>query len=194
MPIKAMVLAVMAKATKGDLPSIVFINNLISEPHEETEEEKALKREVLEAKKEELKKVLDSEGLECTDEIELENLATQLMTLYRIAAIMERDNHRDIESQTQKDGSIKLQLSTTNRIYNDLLKDFRADFAAFRVRLLQNKLQNKNLDYIVANDVKTALNTNQNKVTIIEKSGKIIDIDLDTKENIARKILEVVCD
>ena len=143
MPIKAMVLAVMAKATKGDLPSIVFINNLISEPHEETEEEKALKREVLEAKKEELKKVLDSEGLECTDEIELENLATQLMTLYRIAAIMERDNHRDIESQTQKDGSVKLQLSTTNRIYNDLLKDFRADFAAFRVRLLQNKLQNK---------------------------------------------------
>ncbi len=58
----------------------------------------------------------------------------------------------------------------------------------------KNKLQNKNLDFIIANDVKTALNTNQNKVTIIEKSGKIIDIDLDTKENIARKILEVVCD
>ena len=62
------------------------------------------------------------------------------------------------------------------------------------INCAKNKLQNKNLDYIVANDVKTALNTNQNKVTIIEKSGKIIDIDLDTKENIARKILEVVCD
>lgn len=62
------------------------------------------------------------------------------------------------------------------------------------INCAKNKLQNKNLDFIVANDVKTALNTNQNKVTIIEKSGKIIDIDLDTKENIARKILEVVCD
>ena len=62
------------------------------------------------------------------------------------------------------------------------------------INCAKNKLKNKNLDFIVANDVKTALNTNQNKVTIIEKSGKIIDIDLDTKENIARKILEVVCD
>lgn len=58
----------------------------------------------------------------------------------------------------------------------------------------QNKLKNKNLDYIVANDVKTALNTSKNKVTIISKSGKMVDVDIDTKENIARRILEVVCD
>lgn len=62
------------------------------------------------------------------------------------------------------------------------------------IECAKNKLKNKNLDYIIANDVKIALNTNQNKVTIIEKSGKIIDIELDSKENIARKILEVVCD
>lgn len=62
------------------------------------------------------------------------------------------------------------------------------------INCAQKKLKDKNLDFIVANDVKTALNTNKNRVTIIEKSGKIIDIDLDTKENIARKILEVVCD
>ncbi|MBQ7287547.1 MAG: bifunctional phosphopantothenoylcysteine decarboxylase/phosphopantothenate--cysteine ligase CoaBC [Candidatus Gastranaerophilales bacterium] len=62
------------------------------------------------------------------------------------------------------------------------------------INCAKKKLENKKLDFIIANDVKTALNTSQNKVTIIEKSGKIIDIDLDTKENIARKILEVVCD
>jgi len=62
------------------------------------------------------------------------------------------------------------------------------------IECAKKKLTNKNLDYIVANDVKVALNTNQNKVTIIEKSGKIIDIEHDFKENIARKILEVVCD
>lgn len=62
------------------------------------------------------------------------------------------------------------------------------------INCAKNKLSNKNLDFIVANDVKTALNTEQNEVTIIEKSGKIINIELDTKENIAKKILEVVCD
>ena len=62
------------------------------------------------------------------------------------------------------------------------------------INCAQNKLIDKNLDYIVANDVKTALNTDKNKVTIIEKSGRIINIDLDFKDNIAKKILEVVCD
>ena len=58
----------------------------------------------------------------------------------------------------------------------------------------KEKLRNKNLDYIIANEVNIALNTDKNKVTIIEKSGKIINMDLDTKDNTARKILEVVCD
>ena len=62
------------------------------------------------------------------------------------------------------------------------------------VEIAKQKLTNKKLDFIVANDVKTALNTEKNKVTIIEKSGKIVDIGLESKENIARKILEVVCD
>lgn len=58
----------------------------------------------------------------------------------------------------------------------------------------KNKLKNKHLDFIVANEIKDALNKDENKVTIIEKSGKIIDIGQDSKINIAKKILEVVCD
>lgn len=143
MPIKAMVLAVMAKATKGDIPSIVFINNLISEPHEETEDEKVIRKCAIDIVKNEIRNDLAADGLTATDEIELENLATQQMTLRRIAAIMGRKDHRDIESQTQKDGSVKLQLSTINRIYSELLKEFRSDFSAFRIKLLQQKLQNK---------------------------------------------------
>jgi len=62
------------------------------------------------------------------------------------------------------------------------------------INCAKSKLKNKHLDFIVANDVKTALNTDKNKVTIIDKNDTMIDIDLDTKENIARKILEVICD
>lgn len=143
MPIEAMVNAIMAKAIKGDIPSIVFINNMITKPAEETEEEKLAKRKVLADTQTELRNALESEGFDNINNIELENLAQQLMTIKRIAEIMGRNNHKDIESQTQKDGTIHLQLSTINRIYNDLLKDFRADFAAFRVQLLKQKLQNK---------------------------------------------------
>ena len=58
----------------------------------------------------------------------------------------------------------------------------------------KRKLKDKKLDFIVANEITTALNTDKNKVTIIDKNDKITNIDTDTKENIARKILEVVCD
>ncbi len=61
------------------------------------------------------------------------------------------------------------------------------------INCAKKKLKNKNLDFIVANDL-NALNTNTNKVTIIDKSDNIINIDTNSKENIAKKILEVVCD
>ncbi|MBQ8476780.1 bifunctional phosphopantothenoylcysteine decarboxylase/phosphopantothenate--cysteine ligase CoaBC [bacterium] len=60
-------------------------------------------------------------------------------------------------------------------------------------RLLEKakeKLHNKNLDFIVANDIETALDSENNKVTIIKKDDTMIDIGLDIKEKVARKILE----
>ncbi len=60
--------------------------------------------------------------------------------------------------------------------------------------LLENakrKLTEKNLDFIVANEIKTALDTESNKVTIIKKDGTMYDIALDIKENVARRIIEV---
>ena len=143
MPIEAMVTAVMGKAIKGDIPSIVFINNMIVKPQEETEEEKLAKQQQLNQVKTEIKSNLTNEGLTVYDEIELENLATQLMVIRRVAAIMGRDNHKDIASQTQKDGTVKLELSTINRIFDDLIKGYRADYKAFRVQLIQQKLQNQ---------------------------------------------------
>ena len=65
------------------------------------------------------------------------------------------------------------------------------------IDLIENakrKLQNKKLDFIVANEIITALNTDKNKVTIIDKNDKITNINTDSKENIAKKILEVICD
>ena len=143
MPIEAMVTAVMGKAIKGDIPSIVFINNMIVKPQEETEEEKLAKQQQLNQVKTEIKNNLTNEGLTVYDEIELENLATQLMVIRRVAAIMGRDNHKDIASQTQKDGTVKMELSTINRIFDDLVKEYRADYKAFRVQLIQQKLQNQ---------------------------------------------------
>jgi len=62
------------------------------------------------------------------------------------------------------------------------------------INCAKSKLINKNLDFIVANEISTALNTENNRVTIIDKNDTIINVEFDTKENIAKRILEVTCD
>jgi len=55
------------------------------------------------------------------------------------------------------------------------------------------KLHNKNLDFIVCNTLKdkgAGFGTETNKISIIEKSGKMINFDLKTKKEVARDILE----
>jgi phosphopantothenoylcysteine decarboxylase/phosphopantothenate--cysteine ligase len=55
-----------------------------------------------------------------------------------------------------------------------------------------SKLNKKNLDWIVANDVKRndiGFGANENAVTMISKTGKQIQIEKSSKDDIAYKII-----
>lgn len=54
------------------------------------------------------------------------------------------------------------------------------------------KLDNKNADFIIANEAKTALNTDENEVWIIDKAKNTVHINKSSKENVAKAILERV--
>ncbi len=59
----------------------------------------------------------------------------------------------------------------------------------------RQKLQKKNLDLIVANDITSAdsgFGVDTNKVTIIDKKGKADNLPLLTKREVADKILDKV--
>lgn len=60
------------------------------------------------------------------------------------------------------------------------------------IEIAKEKLANKNCDFIVANEAKTALNKDTNEVWVIDKSGKITKIDNAAKDKIAKSILEIV--
>lgn len=70
-----------------------------------------------------------------------------------------------------------------------------AGFAAESQNLKDNaikKLKNKNLDYIIANDISNksiGFNSDINKVFIYDKNLKEIELNLDSKDNIAKLIL-----
>lgn len=58
----------------------------------------------------------------------------------------------------------------------------------------KEKLKNKGCDFIVANEAKTALGTDESEVWIIDNSLKTEKIEKNTKKNIARAILEKLYD
>lgn len=71
-------------------------------------------------------------------------------------------------------------------------------FCAESENLIENaktKIQKKGCDYIIANDISRqdiGFNSDENEVYIVDKNLDITKIEKDTKQNIARKILEAI--
>jgi len=94
---------------------------------------------------------------------------------------------------------LTLELVRTPDILAEVKGNFiRVGFAAESEDLVVNakkKLQNKQLDLIVANDItdkKSGFGVDTNKVTLIDKQGKVEKLPLMTKREVADKILDRV--
>ena len=108
-------------------------------------------------------------------------------------------NRKDLKIKKQ-DGINSLELEENPDILKSLNKKDNQIFIGFAAEtnnLLKNakkKLDKKNLDFIVLNDVSKkdiGFNSEYNKVTVISKDN-ILEIDKDTKLNIADKILDLI--
>jgi phosphopantothenoylcysteine decarboxylase/phosphopantothenate--cysteine ligase len=98
------------------------------------------------------------------------------------------------------------ELNLTFTKDNDILKKLGSlkksqilvGFAAESNDLLENaqkKLNNKNLDYIVANDITaadTGFASDNNKVTIICRDGKTINLDKMSKRQVASRLFDLI--
>jgi phosphopantothenoylcysteine decarboxylase/phosphopantothenate--cysteine ligase len=95
--------------------------------------------------------------------------------------------------------SLTLELVRTPDILGEVKGDFlRVGFAAESEDIVANakkKLQNKQLDLIVANDItdkKSGFGVDTNKVTLIDRKGKVESLPLLTKREVADRILDRV--
>lgn len=134
-------------------------------------------------------------------------------------AIMEVYDHADIVIKSAAVADYKPKNYSTQKIKkgdNDLCIEFTRDsdilmelgekkdkqilvgFAAESQDLKENaisKLQRKNLDYIVANDITandTGFASEDNKVIVLSKSGKEIYLDKMSKEKIASNLFDII--
>lgn len=108
-------------------------------------------------------------------------------------------NRKDLKIKKQ-DGIHSLELEENPDILKSLNKKENQIFIGFAaetnnlIKNAEKKLNKKNLDYIVLNDVSKkdiGFNSEYNKVSIISKN-QILELDKDTKLNIADKILDLI--
>ncbi|MBM4432861.1 MAG: bifunctional phosphopantothenoylcysteine decarboxylase/phosphopantothenate--cysteine ligase CoaBC [Chloroflexi bacterium] len=99
----------------------------------------------------------------------------------------------------RKTASLTLELVRTPDILGEVKGKFlRVGFAAESENLVENarkKLEKKQLDLIVANDItdlSCTFGSDNNKVTIIDRKGKAEDLPLMSKREVAERILERV--
>ena len=119
---------------------------------------------------------------------------------YRVENYSEQKIKKGIGVNDGVNDGVNLKLVTNPDILKDIsLMHTKAKiigFCAESENLIENaktKIKNKGCDYIVANDISRkdiGFNSNENEVYIIDKNLNINHIKKDTKENIAKKILE----
>ena len=77
---------------------------------------------------------------------------------------------------------------------NQILVGFAAESSNLKENA-KGKLERKNLDYIVANDIsksETGFASDENKVTIISKSGEEVSLEKMSKREVAKNIIDII--
>lgn len=95
-----------------------------------------------------------------------------------------------INLEFEKDNDILKRLGEIKT--NQILIGFAAESHDL-IENARNKLQRKNLDYIVANDItKTGFASDNNKVAILCRNGKEINLEEMTKREVARELFNLI--
>jgi phosphopantothenoylcysteine decarboxylase/phosphopantothenate--cysteine ligase len=121
--------------------------------------------------------------------------------LIMAAAVADYQPKSEAKAKIKKEAApeLNLELVRTPDILAEIKGDFiKVGFAAESEDIVANaqrKLQKKQLDLIVANDITakdSGFGADTNKVTIIDKGGKIEELPLMSKREVADKILDRV--
>jgi phosphopantothenoylcysteine decarboxylase/phosphopantothenate--cysteine ligase len=130
----------------------------------------------------------------------VENASPRADALIMAAAVAD---YRPIKAAKDKikkgKAGLILELECTSDILGSVKGNFiKVGFAAESSNLVENakrKLKQKRLDFVVANDITardSGFGTDTNRVTIIDRKGKIDSLPLLTKREVANKVLDRV--
>jgi len=130
----------------------------------------------------------------------VEKVTPQADALVMAAAVADYRPTKAAKDKIKKgEAGLTLKLECTPDILGSVKGNFiKVGFAAESNNLVKNakqKLQQKGLDFIVANDIKASdsgFGADTNRVTIIDREGKVDSLSLMPKREVADKVLDRV--
>lgn len=111
---------------------------------------------------------------------------------------IKKSSDEKITLELVKNPDILKEISALNNASNALDKPIIVGFCAESENLLENaktKIQKKGCDYLIANDISRkdiGFNSNENEVYILNRELEIKHVDKNSKQNIAKSILEEI--
>ena len=132
----------------------------------------------------------------------VENITTQADALVMAAAVADYRPAKTAKDKIKKgEAGLTLELEPTHDILSSVKGNFiKVGFAAESSNLMENakqKLKQKGLDLIVANDITASdsgFGTDTNRVTTIDREGKVDSLPLMSKREVADKVLDRVAE
>jgi len=130
----------------------------------------------------------------------VENVSSRTDALIMAAAVADYRPKKTARGKIKRgNAGLTLELECTPDILASVKGNFiKVGFAAETSNLVENargKLKQKRLDFIVANDITASdsgFGTDTNRVTIIDRKGKVDRLPLLTKQEVANKVLDRV--
>lgn len=139
----AMVMSVVNNAMKGDIASLLFVQN-ITRSRTADDEYFSQQQKLLKEKKEYIKTQLDAEGLYINQDEEIERVAGTLLVCTRLERLMMESDNQDIVSEFKKDGTSTVKISPLNEIRDKYVRMYSEQLNELKTNALRSVLNIKN--------------------------------------------------
>ena len=147
-------------------------------------------------------KFLCEKGLDKTREYFIKETADYLIMAAAVSDFKVKNYSNSKISKKETGQTLTLELVQNPDILKTMCQEKKENqkvigFCLSSENVIENakeKIKNKGCDFIVANETKTALGSDENEVWIIDKKDNIQKIEKTTKKNVALAILEKLYD
>lgn len=141
---QAIAMSILQNAMKGDIQSATFVRNITRTTTESDEERKRLQEQAMQRAVSKIRKELEAEDLYVGQDIEIEQIAQNLLLVEQLNNQMQAPDYEDMVQEFRRDGSVSMRINPLHEWRDKYQKQLLADLKELRTDALRRKVNMKN--------------------------------------------------